>query len=124
MLAEHGGMVINISSISGIIAPSTMSSLPYGTAKAALIHMTRGLAVALAPKIRVNCVAPAFTDTPWMREHYGDEYQQVMAKAASGYPLQRIASPADVAGAIVGLVTGGDFVTGQTLIVDGGLSLS
>jgi 3-oxoacyl-[acyl-carrier protein] reductase len=124
MLAQHGGMVINVSSISGIIAPSTMSSLAYGTAKAALIHMTRGLAVALAPNIRVNCVAPAFTDTPWMREHYGDEYQQVMAKAASGYPLQRIASPGDVAGAIVGLVTGGDFVTGQTLIVDGGLSLS
>ena len=124
MLAEHQGMVINISSISGILSPSTMSSLPYATAKAALIHMTKGLAVALAPNIRVNCVAPAFTDTPWMSGHYGADYQQVIQQASAGYPLQRIASPADIAGAIVGLITGGDFVTGQTLIVDGGLSLS
>jgi len=124
MLAEHQGMVINVSSISGVLTPSTMSSLPYATAKAGLIHMTKGLAVALAPNVRVNGVAPAFTDTPWMREHYGTEYEQVMAKAADGYPLQRIATPDDIAGAILGLITGGDFVTGQTLIVDGGLSLS
>jgi NAD(P)-dependent dehydrogenase (short-subunit alcohol dehydrogenase family) len=86
--------------------------------------MTKGLAVALAPKIRVNGVAPAFTDTPWMSEHYGANYQQVIAKASEGYPLQRIATPDDIAGAILGLITGGDFVTGQTLIIDGGLSLS
>ena len=111
-------------SITGILAPSTISSLAYGTAKAALIYMTKGLAVALAPDIRINCVAPAFTDTPWMNEHFGAQYQQVMANAAAGYPLQRIASPEDIAIAITGLITGGDFVTGQTLIVDGGLSLS
>lgn len=124
MLAQNQGMVINVSSISGILSPSTMSSLAYATAKAALIHMTKGLAVALAPKIRVNGVAPAFTDTPWMSEHYGANYQQVIAKASEGYPLQRIATPDDIAGAILGLITGGDFVTGQTLIIDGGLSLS
>lgn len=124
MLSEHHGMVINVSSISGILAPSTISSLAYGTAKAALIYLTKGLAVALAPDIRVNGVAPAFTDTPWMSEHFGAEYSQVMAKAAAGYPLKRIARPDDIAVAIAGLVTGGDFVTGQTLIVDGGLSLS
>jgi len=124
MLAETQGMVINVSSISGVLAPSTMSSLPYGTAKAALLYLTKGLAVALAPKVRVNCVAPAFTDTPWMSEHFGADYPQVIAKASSGFPLQRIATPEEVAGAILGLITGGDFVTGQTLIVDGGLSLS
>jgi 3-oxoacyl-[acyl-carrier protein] reductase len=124
MLAATQGMVINVSSISGVLAPATMSSLAYGTAKAALIHMTRGLAVALAPKIRVNCVAPAFTDTPWMSEHFGAEYPQAIAKASAGFPLQRIATADEVAGAILGLITGGDFVTGQTLIVDGGLSLS
>ena len=48
----------------------------------------------------------------------------MIAKASTGYPLQRIATPDDIAAAILGLVTGGDFVTGQTLIVDGGLSLS
>jgi 3-oxoacyl-[acyl-carrier protein] reductase len=124
LLAKHEGMIVNVSSISGVLAPSTMSSLAYGTAKAALIYLTKGLAVALAPKVRVNCVAPAFTDTPWMSKHFGADYTQVMANASSGYPLQRIASPDDIAGAIVGLITGGDFVTGQTLIVDGGLSLS
>jgi len=123
-LAVSRGMIINISSISGVLSPFTMSSLAYGTAKAALIHLTRGLAVALAPNVRVNCVAPAFTDTPWMSEHYGASYQRVIAEASAGYPLQRIAAPDEVAGAILGLITGGDFVTGQTLIVDGGLSLS
>jgi NAD(P)-dependent dehydrogenase (short-subunit alcohol dehydrogenase family) len=59
-----------------------------------------------------------------MSEHYGADYQQVIAQASAGYPLQRIATPDEVAGAILGLITGGDFVTGQTLIVDGGLSLS
>jgi 3-oxoacyl-[acyl-carrier protein] reductase len=124
LLKKTGGMIVNVASISGVLAPATMSSLPYGTAKAALIHLTRGLAVALAPEVRVNAVAPAFTDTPWMKKHYGADYDQVTARAASTYPLKRIATPEDVASAIVGLITGGDFVTGQTLIVDGGLSLS
>jgi 3-oxoacyl-[acyl-carrier protein] reductase len=124
MLKQSQGMIVNVSSISGVLAPTTMSSLAYGTAKAALIYMTRGLAVSMAPEIRVNGVAPAFTDTPWMSEHFGADYQGAIAKASAGYPLQRIAKPEDVAGAIVGLVIGGDFVTGQTLIVDGGLSLT
>ncbi len=124
MLALHQGMVVNVSSVSGVLAPPTLSSLPYGTAKAALIYLTKGLAAALAPRVRVNCVAPAFTDTPWMSEHFGAEYPQAIAKASAGFPLQRIASADEVAGAILGLITGGDFVTGQTLIVDGGLSLS
>src|SRR5919108_1447188 len=123
MLTEHHGMVVNVSSISGVLAPSTMSSLAYGTAKAALIYMTKGLAVALAPDIRVNGVAPAFNDTPWMSQHFGADYRQAIEKAVPSYPLQRIANPEDIATAIVGLVIGGDFVTGQTLIVDGGLSL-
>lgn len=124
LLEASGGMIVNVSSISGVLAPSTISSLAYGTAKAALIYMTRGLAVAMAPKVRVNCVAPAFTDTPWMSQHFGADYPQVIRQASAGYPLQRIATPDDIAGAVLGLVAGGDFVTGQTLIVDGGLSLS
>ena len=124
LLEASGGMIVNVSSISGVLAPSTMSSLAYGTAKAALIYMTRGLAVAMAPKVRLNSLAPAFTDTPWMSQHFGAEYPKVIAEASAGYPLQRIASPEDIAGAILGLINGGDFVTGQTLIVDGGLSLS
>ena len=123
-LAQTQGMVINVSSISGVIAPSTMSSLAYGTAKAALIYLTRGLAVALGPQVRVNAVAPAFTDPQWMRDHYGADYAEMLSRESGYYPLRRIATPEEVAQAIVGLITGGDFVTGQTLIVDGGLSLS
>jgi len=124
LLEANQGMIVNVSSISGVLAPSTISSLAYGTAKAALIYMTKGLAVAMAPNVRVNCVAPAFTDTPWMSQHFGGDYQRVIATAAAGYPLQRIATSEDIAGAIIGIITGGDFITGQTLLVDGGLSLS
>ena len=124
LLSKTGGMVINVASISGILAPATMSSLAYATAKAALRHLTRGLAIALAPKVRVNAVAPAFTDTKWMQQHYGKDYDRIVSRAAATIPLGRIATPEEVAAAVVGLVTGGDFVTGQTLIVDGGLSLS
>lgn len=124
LLSEAQGMVINVSSMSGVIATTTASSLAYGCSKAALIYLTRGLAVALAPKVRVNAVAPAFTDTKWMQTHYGDDYDQTVAQASKSYPLGRIATTDDVAAAIVSLVTGGDFVTGQTLLIDGGLSLS
>jgi 3-oxoacyl-[acyl-carrier protein] reductase len=124
LLAEAEGMVVNVSSMSGILATATASSLAYGASKAALIYLTRGLAVALAPKVRVNAVAPAFTETEWMRNHYGDDYDETVARAASNYPLGRIATTEDVAKAIVSLVTGSDFVTGQTLLIDGGLSLS
>ncbi len=124
LLSKTHGMVVNVSSISGILATATSSSLAYGTAKAALIYLTRGLAVALAPKVRVNAVAPAFTDTKWMKDHYQDDYDQMVDRASANFPLQRVATPEDVAAAIVSLMTGGDFVTGQTLIVDGGLSLS
>lgn len=124
LLAKTQGMVVNVASVSGVIAPATMSSLAYGASKAALIHLTRGLAIALAPRVRVNAVAPAFTDTKWMKEHYGGNYDEIVAQAASTVPLGRVATPEDVAAAVVGLVTGGDFVTGQTLTVDGGLSLS
>ena len=124
LLSETRGVVVNVASISGVLAPATMSSLAYGTAKAALIYLTRGLAIALAPKVRVNAVAPAFTDTKWMRDHFGKEYESAMKRASANYPLKRVATPEDGAGAIVGLVKGGDFVTGQILLVDGGLSLS
>ncbi len=124
LLAEREGMIINVASISGMQAPATISSLAYGAAKAALIHMTRLLAAALAPRVRVNAVSPAFTDTKWLADHFGDAYEEAKARTASHYPLKRVGTPDDIAGAIVGLITGGDFVTGQTLLIDGGVSLS
>ena len=59
-----------------------------------------------------------------MREHFGADYDDVIRRASANYPLKRVAQPEEVAGAVLGLVTGGDFVTGQTLLVDGGLTLS
>ena len=124
LLTRSQGMVVNVASISGILATSTMSSLAYGSAKAALIYLTRALAVALAPGVRVNAVAPAFTDTGWLRDHYAHRYAQAAARVAESIPLKRVATAEDIAAAIVGLITGSDFVTGQTLVVDGGLSLA
>jgi NAD(P)-dependent dehydrogenase (short-subunit alcohol dehydrogenase family) len=124
LLARVEGMIVNVASVSGVLAPATISSLAYGASKAALIHMTRVLAVALAPRVRVNAVAPAFTDTPWMREHFGAAFAERASAAATQYPLRRIATADDVATAIMGLITGGDFVTGQTLVVDGGLTIA
>jgi NAD(P)-dependent dehydrogenase (short-subunit alcohol dehydrogenase family) len=123
LLAEHEGAIVNVASISGVLALETASSIAYSASKAALISLTRSLAVALAPHVRVNAVAPAFTDTEWMRSHYGDSYDGRVARAGSSIPLGRIARPEDIGAAIVALVTGGDFVTGQTLLVDGGLSI-
>jgi NAD(P)-dependent dehydrogenase (short-subunit alcohol dehydrogenase family) len=58
-----------------------------------------------------------------MHNHFGDAYERTAAAASMQYPLRRVATPDDVAGAIVGLIAGGDFVTGHTLVVDGGLSV-
>jgi NAD(P)-dependent dehydrogenase (short-subunit alcohol dehydrogenase family) len=124
LLKAAGGCVVNVASISGVLAAQTTSSLAYGAAKAALMYLTRGLAVALAPEVRVNAVAPAFTDTAWMQSHYGESYSQTIERAAHTIPLGRVASPKDIADAIVSLATGSTFVTGQTLLVDGGLSLT
>jgi NAD(P)-dependent dehydrogenase (short-subunit alcohol dehydrogenase family) len=124
LLKAAHGCVINVASISGVLASQTTSSLAYGAAKAGLMYLTRGLAVALAPEVRVNAVAPAFTDTAWMQSHYGESYSQTIERAAHTIPLGRVASPEDIADAIVSLATGSTFVTGQTLLVDGGLSLT
>ena len=124
LLKQTRGAVVNVTSVSAFIASPTTSSLAYGAAKAALVYLTRGLAVALAPEVRVNAVAPCFTDTRWMQSHYGDEYPQRLSRAAANIPLGRVASPEDVAAAIVSLAAGSDFVTGQILAVDGGLMLS
>jgi 3-oxoacyl-[acyl-carrier protein] reductase len=123
LLEAASGVVINVASISGMLAPPTLSSIAYGASKAALMYMTRALAVALAPRVRVNAVAPAFTDTPWMSRHFGAEYEAAIAHSSQNFPLGRIATAQDVANAIRGLIVASSFVTGQTLVVDGGLSL-
>jgi ketoreductase RED2 len=113
--ASGRGQVLNVSSLAG--ERPTGSSIPYACSKAALSHMTRLLANTLAPDIRVNAVAPGLVDTPWT-EAWTDLRALVDAMA----PLKRTATPEDVAEVILGLALS-TYVTGEVILVDGGLAL-
>lgn len=110
------GAVVNIASIAGISAPG--SSIPYGASKAALINLTRGLARALAPEVRVNAVAPGHVDTPWTAAWPAERKQQSAERAL----LRRNCRPEDIAEVVFFLCAGAAMVTGQTIVVDGGLT--
>ena len=113
--ASGAGCVVNVSSLAG--ERPTGSSIPYASSKAALAHMTRLLANTLAPEIRVNAVAPGLVDTPWT-----EDWHDIRKFVEAAAPMHRPALPADVAEAILSFVTS-TFITGQVLVVDGGLSL-
>jgi len=115
-LAEHGGAVVNIASVAGIgVSPGIAF---YGMTKAALINMTQQLAVELAPRIRVNAIAPAVVKTRFAEALYAADE----AAASSHYLLQRLGEPADVAAAVAYLASDdAGWTTGQTLVIDGGL---
>jgi len=122
-LAAHGrGVVINVSSIAGIRAIG--SSIPYCASKAALNNLTVALARALAPEIRVNAVAPGFITGRWLEEGLGERYEVVKKANERRAPLGRVCEPADVARAILSLITGSELVTGQVLPVEGGMLIS
>ena len=115
----EGAEVVNVASVAGLLP--TGSSLPYATSKAALIHLTRCLARALAPRVRVNAVAPGFIEGQWLREGLGRHYEPVKEAFEEQLPLGRVCQPEDVAQAIVGLITGSDLVTGTVLPVESGM---
>ena len=122
MVDAGGGAVVNVSSQAG--ATGTGSSIAYAAAKGAVNTMTLSLARALAPEIRVNCVAPGLTDTRWNRDGLGDEvYEKVLAKYRENVPLRRAAEAPQIADAIVWLIAGAEMVTGQILTVDSGMHL-
>ena len=108
------GRIVNISSLAGI-APGG-SSIAYAASKAALIHLTHCLAVALAPDVTVNCVAPGMVEGTRMVERVPEAMKQ-MVRAQS--ILGRTASVDDVAQMVVSYCRA-DSVTGQTIVVDGG----
>jgi len=115
---DGGGVVINLSSVAGVYG--TGSSVPYCASKAAINNMTVTLARALAPDIRVNAVAPGFIDTRWWSEReHADAIKQFAAAAA---PLKKVCQAEDVSKVVVDLATS-DLVTGQIVIVDGGLGI-
>ncbi len=116
------GEIVNVSSVAGIAGVG--SSLPYCASKAALNNLTVTLARTLAPRIRVNAVAPGFITGRWLAGGLGDAYEAIKAAMEQKAPLGRVCDPEDVAAAILGLVAGSDLVTGQILPVDGGMLIS
>ena len=113
--AAAPGCVVNVSSLAGV--RPTGSSIPYAASKAALNHQTVLLAKALGPGVRVNAVAPGLVDTPWTAD-----WDAVRGAVQAMAPLRRSATPDDVAEAVLGLVRS-SYVTGQVLVVDGGIGL-
>jgi 3-oxoacyl-[acyl-carrier protein] reductase len=118
MKEAGAGAIVNVASIAGLRAVG--SSIAYAASKAGLINLTMTLASALAPEVRVNCVAPGFIEGRWLRGGLGELYEPLRARAAHQTPLRRVATPEDIAQVILSLIEGADFVTGQTVVVDGG----
>jgi NAD(P)-dependent dehydrogenase (short-subunit alcohol dehydrogenase family) len=117
-LRAAGGAVVNIASISGYRAGG--SSIAYGVSKAALLQLTRNLAVALAPEVRVNAVAPGTVGTRWQTGLHGAaEFERRARAERATVPLRQTAGPEHVAQAVLGLLAM-DLVTGETVILDGG----
>ena len=115
MRTHGGGQIVNVASNSAFSGHS--SCIAYSASKAAVITITRNLALSQGPDIRVNAVAPGFVATRWTAG-----MQSLMAIEKADTPLKKLACPEDVATAIFGLIINGH-VTGHTLVVDGGSTL-
>jgi 3-oxoacyl-[acyl-carrier protein] reductase len=114
--ASHGA-IVNTASIAGLGRAG--SSLSYSATKAGVVSLTQNLARALGPEVRVNAVAPGAVDSTWMVE-WTDEQRRASIEGAA---LKRRCTPDDIAEVIVFLGFGAAMVTGQTIVVDGGLTL-
>jgi NAD(P)-dependent dehydrogenase (short-subunit alcohol dehydrogenase family) len=127
MIARGSGLIVFVSSIWALTA--TARRVPYIVAKAALSSLTRALAMDVAEAgVRVNAVAPGYIDTEFLRRSLaeanpGADVGKMLVATAARHPLGRIGEPGDVAEAVLYLARA-DFVTGQTLVVDGGLTTS
>ncbi|WP_203338059.1 SDR family oxidoreductase [Nocardioides limicola] len=118
-MREHGGAVVNISSVAGT-KPAPGIGM-YGASKAMLAHITAELAVELGPDIRVNAVAPAVVKTKFATALYEGREEEV----AATYPLKRLGVPEDIAGVVAFLLSeDAAWLTGQLVVVDGGLTLT
>jgi 3-oxoacyl-[acyl-carrier protein] reductase len=116
---DHGGAIVNVSSVSGLGASPFIGL--YGVSKAAMMNLTAQLAHEMAPVVRVNAVAPAVVKTRFAAALYEEREQEVAAR----YPMGRLGEPADVAGAVAFLLSDqAAWITGQTLVIDGGLLLN
>ena len=121
-LKRARGCIVNVASIAGLRGSG--SSIPYGVSKAALTQLTRALAIALAPEVRVNAVNPGLVATRWFRQGFGEEHASAQEVAMAGRtPLRQVVTPEQVAQAVMGLIRS-DAVTGQHLVVDGGVNIT
>src|SRR6266571_4510760 len=115
-LRAHGaGRIVNIASVGGLYPGS--SSIAYSASKAGLIHLTRCLAVALAPDVTVNCIAPGLVEGTRMAQRLPEE---IVEMARSQAVLRRAASIEDIAAQVV-MFCRAESVTGQVLVIDGGM---
>jgi 3-oxoacyl-[acyl-carrier protein] reductase len=120
LLKLSRGSIVNTASIVGLRPGS--QPLPYAASKAAVVSLTKLLALNLAPEIRVNAVAPGWVEGEWMERMLKDKYEELFARRAKSTPLRRCATPDDVAEVIVNLLTSNRFVNGEIVVVDGGYS--
>jgi 3-oxoacyl-[acyl-carrier protein] reductase len=114
------GCIVNTCSIAGL-RPSAQP-LPYAASKAAVANLTKTLANALGPEIRVNAVAPGWIEGDWMKRTLAQNYEGLMARRAKYTPLKRCCTEDDVADSMMSLILHNRFVTGEIVIVDGGFS--
>jgi 3-oxoacyl-[acyl-carrier protein] reductase len=114
------GCIVNTCSIAGL-RPSAQP-LPYAASKAAVANLTKTLANALGPQIRVNAVAPGWIEGEWMKKTLAENYEGLMARRAKYTPLKRCCTEDDVADSMLSLILHNRFVTGEIIIVDGGFS--
>jgi len=121
-LREAKGAIVNTASIVGL-RPGPQP-LAYSTSKAAVVSLTKTLALALGPDIRVNAIAPGWMEGEWMERMLGDNYDKLMDRRAKMTPLKRRVTAEDVAETAVSLIQGNRFVTGEIVVVDGGFAAS
>jgi 3-oxoacyl-[acyl-carrier protein] reductase len=122
--AHWDGAIVNVSSIAAVAGVG--SSIAYAASKGALNTMTLSLSRALAPEIRVNAVCPGYVATPWFTKRFGEDASNRIAETtAEGNPLKRVASPEDIANAVV-FFAGPEShqITGETLLIDSGMHLN
>lgn len=123
MREAGGGSVVNVASIAGLFGGGTCSA--YAASKGALINLTKTLARALAPDIRINVICPGFVATRWFEERLSpDDYAAALRDIADTMPLGRAPTPEDIAGGIAYFCSrDAAAITGETLIMDAGAHL-
>jgi 3-oxoacyl-[acyl-carrier protein] reductase len=116
-LSDHGGAVLNVASVGGVVAGPFIGA--YNASKAALIHLTKQLAQEMGPAVRVNGIAPAVVKTDFAKALYENNEEGV----ASRYPMKRLGVPNDTSKLAAFLLSDdASWITGQTVVIDGGIT--